>query len=564
VDGGISFTNMLNSGAYSGVSTSKLSISSVTLRMNMFRYRVIVSGTCNPSAISDAAILTVINPLAAFTVNTNAQCISGNKFDFANTSATNAGVLSYSWSFGDGAGKATTKTPSYTYTKAGTYLVKLVVSTNTGDLDSASTFVTVYPKPEPAFAVNNATQCLSGNSFVFSNGTKIDNSPLIFDYKWSFGDGTQTSDINPTKVYTTSGDFIVKLVTTSFYGCSDSVTKTITVNPAPTVAISAPKGTILCDGLTLDLNATGGTTYLWYKDGTLINGSTAATYTLNSPAIYSVKSLSAAGCVSLTEAKVTVTSLTSPKAGFTYNLNCQQIPIAFTNTSVTNNAGAVTYAWKDNVGNQSALTSPVFTFNNAGTLSMKLVVTSTYCPNLKDSLTKVITIDAPIPGIKLPLVDGVVNDETKLQARIYPTSVYNWTPSTGLSSTTISNPTTKLTAEQQYRISMIAPSGCETVDTLLVRVFSEFSVYVPNIFSPNGDGQNDKLYVNTIGVREFKVMKIYNRAGQKVFETTNASMGWDGTVNGVPQPLDTYIWVVEAVSKYGTPIKQNGLVTILR
>jgi gliding motility-associated-like protein len=133
-----------------------------------------------------------------------------------------------------------------------------------------------------------------------------------------------------------------------------------------------------------------------------------------------------------------------------------------------------------------------------------------------------------------------------------------------LSSTTLSNPTTKLTAEQQYRISMIAPSGCETVDTLLVRVFSEFSVYVPNIFSPNGDGQNDKLYVNTIGVREFKVMKIYNRAGQKVFETTNASMGWDGTVNGVPQPLDTYIWVVEAVSKYGTPIKQNGLVTILR
>ena len=143
-------------------------------------------------------------------------------------------------------------------------------------------------------------------------------------------------------------------------------------------------------------------------------------------------------------------------------------------------------------------------------------------------------------------------------------SKYTWSPATGLSDITVNNPITKLSAEQQYSISMLAPSGCTTVDTLLVRVFKDFTVFVPNVFSPNGDGQNDKLYVNLVGVKEFRLFRIFNRAGQKVFETTNPAEGWDGTVNGIAQPLDTYVWMVEAVSKYGAPIRENGLVTILR
>ena len=67
-----------------------------------------------------------------------------------------------------------------------------------------------------------------------------------------------------------------------------------------------------------------------------------------------------------------------------------------------------------------------------------------------------------------------------------------------------------------------------------------------------------------LGVKEFRLFRIFNRAGQKVFETTNPAEGWDGTVNGIAQPLDTYVWMVEAVSKYGAPIRENGLVTILR
>ena len=398
VDGGTSFVDLVNNVYYAGATSNKLTVSNIALRMNGIRYRVKVSGTCNPFVISDAALLTVINPLASFSVNTSEQCIAGNSFVFTNTSATNAGILSYSWTFGDSVGKATTKAPSYTYTKAGRYTVKLVVVTNTGDSDSTTSVVVVYPKPVPAFAVNKNAQCLSGNSFVFTNETSIDKSPLIFDYKWNFGDSTQSSDINPIKTYKASGDFVVTLKVTSFYGCVDSVKQTITVNPMPTVAVTAPKGTIICDGLTLDLTATGGVSYLWYKDGVLINGVTAATYASTTPGNYSVKSVNSFGCVSLTEAKIATSMLTKPKAEFSFNTFCTQVPVTFTNLSTTSNAGAVTYAWKDNLGNTSAATSPVFTYNNVGSVSMKLVVTSTYCPNLKDSITKVLAIESPIPG----------------------------------------------------------------------------------------------------------------------------------------------------------------------
>jgi hypothetical protein len=387
---------------------------------------------------------------------------------------------------------------------------------------------------------------------------------LIFDHKWYFGDSTQISDINPVKTYANSGNFTVKLVETSFYGCSDSVTKTITVNPNPTVTIATPNGTILCDGLTLPLVGAGGASYLWYKGESLLDTAKSATYLSNTLGNYSVKSVSSFGCVSLSDAKVTTTVLTKPRADFNYNTYCTQFPVTYTNLTNSSNSGAVTYVWKDNLSNTSAINSPAFTYNSAGSVNMKLSVTSTYCPNLVDSITKTLTIQSPIAGVRLPLVDAVIGDDTRLQAREIPGMKYSWSSPELLSNATISNPTARISAQQEFKILMTSMAGCQTTDSLLVRAFKEFTVFVPKAFSPNGDGINDKLIPNFIGLKEFKFFRIYNRAGQIVFESSNAGDGWDGNVNGNPQPLDTYMWVVEAISKYGAPIRETGLVTLLR
>jgi gliding motility-associated-like protein len=85
------------------------------------------------------------------------------------------------------------------------------------------------------------------------------------------------------------------------------------------------------------------------------------------------------------------------------------------------------------------------------------------------------------------------------------------------------------------------------------------------VFTPNGDGTNDILKMNLVGIKEIKFFRIYNRAGLKVYESINNSIdGWDGKFNGVLQPLDTYMWIVEGINKFGTPIRQRGTTTLLR
>jgi gliding motility-associated-like protein len=342
----------------------------------------------------------------------------------------------------------------------------------------------------------------------------------------------------------------------------------------PVASLATPNGAILCSGATLDLVATGGVGYIWSKDGVVIDTTiqtglvktTLNTSTLSAvaPGVYSVKVINASGCVSTNDVPVSVTMLSKPTVNFDYNSYCINIPILFNNLTNANASGTTTYKWTDNLGNTSSLASPLVMYTTAGQVSMKLVATSTYCPSVKDSITRVITIDAPQAATRLATVDAVIGDETKLQARVFPNISYTWSPAEMLSNATVVSPIAKVPAEQEFKILMTALSGCKTTDTILVRAFSDFTVFVPNMFSPNGDGLNDKLTANFIGLKEFKLFRVYNRAGQKVFESANAGDGWDGNTNGNPQPIDTYMWVVEGISKYGTPIRKTGLVTLLR
>jgi gliding motility-associated-like protein len=163
----------------------------------------------------------------------------------------------------------------------------------------------------------------------------------------------------------------------------------------------------------------------------------------------------------------------------------------------------------------------------------------------------------------MPIVDAVTLNPTRLTSRLFGTS-YLWSPGTGLSDSLSYAPMATITAEQQYNVSVKVKSGCITTDTVLVRVFKGYSIFVPNMFTPNGDGINDKVSVNMIGIKELKFFRIFNRAGKKVFETTSAGNGWDGTVNGVLQPLDSYMWVAEGESIQGGLIRERGMVTLIR
>jgi len=164
-----------------------------------------------------------------FTINKTAQCLSNNNFIFTNQSTPNNSSLKYKWDFGNG-DTSTIQSPTYHYSTLGGTSVKLVITANNECLDSITKFISVNAEAVASFSVANATQCLTGNNFSFTNSATNSNTQT-----WSFGDLSTSSVLNPTKKYATAGNFAVKLVAKNNANCNDSITKTVTVNAQPTI-----------------------------------------------------------------------------------------------------------------------------------------------------------------------------------------------------------------------------------------------------------------------------------------------------------------------------------------
>jgi gliding motility-associated-like protein len=87
---------------------------------------------------------------------------------------------------------------------------------------------------------------------------------------------------------------------------------------------------------------------------------------------------------------------------------------------------------------------------------------------------------------------------------------------------------------------------------------------VPEAFSPNGDGSNDKLQFFAVGISSFTVFRIFNRWGQLLFESFDENNYWDGTFNGVLQHIDSYVWIAEAIGTDGKQLKRRGQSILIR
>ncbi|MES2371327.1 MAG: gliding motility-associated C-terminal domain-containing protein [Bacteroidota bacterium] len=338
----------------------------------------------------------------------------------------------------------------------------------------------------------------------------------------------------------------------------------VTVNALPVVTITSSQGTILCgNGATLPVKANGGNTYNWYNNGSLIPGITGAQLTVSTIGSYTAKAIDAVGCSGAQGSAIVISQLQKPTVAFSFTTYCIGKPISFINQSVTANSGQISYLWNDGNNNTSTSASPAFTYNQPAVYNVKLKITPTACPSLADSLTKPVNIDVPAAAIRMPTMNVATNDRIPLQARTFGTA-YLWSPSTGLSSVNTSGTTATIASEQQYTVAISVASGCVTVDTLLLKAFVANDLLVPNIFSPNNDGQNDKLFVNLVGIKTLQYFRVFNRYGKKIFETANLGEGWDGKLNGVPQPVDTYIWTAMGVTREGAPIYREGTITLVR
>ena len=141
---------------------------------------------------------------------------------------------------------------------------------------------------------------------------------------------------------------------------------------------------------------------------------------------------------------------------------------------------------------------------------------------------------------------------------------FTWSPASGLNNPSIQNPVAIIDQDITYVVVAEDSNGCSSTDEIHIKVYKGPDIYVPNAFTPNGDGLNDILRVIPIGIQTFRYFVIYNRNGQKVFYTTNPGMGWDGKIGSLIQGTNSFVWVAEGTDYKGNLVRRTGTAVLIR
>lgn len=141
---------------------------------------------------------------------------------------------------------------------------------------------------------------------------------------------------------------------------------------------------------------------------------------------------------------------------------------------------------------------------------------------------------------------------------------YHWEPDTELSDQDIANPIAGPSVTTTYTVTVTDANGCVAIDSVTIEVLYEYDVYVPNAFSPNGDENNDEIFIIVTGDYTLDEWIIYNRWGQEVYRTNDPLAGWDGTSNGKIQDLGVYVYYGLAHDPLGNGIEVKGNITLIK
>jgi gliding motility-associated-like protein len=457
---------------------------------------------------------------------------------------------------------------------AGTYNLQFKAVNSAGCKDSASQPITVWPSPVAKWGVQ-AILC-EKNNIAFTDSS-VANFSNIAQRKWNYGDGvneTRTSVTSFNRVYTTAQTYNVGLQVITDSGCVSTINQqSIKVNPLPQPAFTLPTVVCLPDGRatftnqsTIADSSQSLFSYLWNfgdpSDATpsLLKEPTHK-YSALGPVNVKLIITSKDGCVdSLTKSFNNIYPWPKANLGMNVTTACVGDTVYFMDNGNGMSSSAASWRWDLGQGFSSTLKNPSRQFNDSGTYTI-----SYYFFNAQGCVSDTVSknlIVYPYPKLTLPKrVNVLEGGNLKIKPiYYYGTNLsYMWTPPTYLNNPTDSTPVTTPLGDITYKLYLTGIGGCTVSDTMFVKLL--LSPIVPNAFSPNGDGINDRWHIQYLESYPGATVDVYNRYGQLVFSSIEYSVDWDGTVNGKPLPIGTYYYVINP--KNGRKII-SGSVTIIR
>jgi gliding motility-associated-like protein len=354
-----------------------------------------------------------------------------------------------------------------------------------------------------------------------------------------------------------AGIFTVTIIDSN--NCTKSAN--IIINNFPLAEVNAGPDVVICPGDSVQLTATGTASYQWSPSGTLsciLCQSPVATPSQNT--IYTVIGTDTHNCNDTDEVLVTIAERLGGDVG-------PGLKICRGDSIQLYAAGGISYLWSPALGmNNSTLSEPWVKVE--GETKFSVLIKENDC--FTDTLYQLVRV-YDRPSVELgPDLSGVPGATLQLHAIVTNATGIAWAPATGLSCTDCYDPLASLFNTITYTAYVNNDSICYAEDNITIRVACDGSfLFVPNTFTPNGDGRNDYFYASAQGLDVINLMRVYNRWGEKIFEARNIApgvetSGWDGKYKNAELSPDVYVYYLEVYCANGETIFLKGDISLIR
>ncbi len=474
------------------------------------------------------------------------------------------------WDFGDGS-TTTAQNPSHFYNSYGRYTAKLYLTGPGGCIDSAESIIDVFdPVASTQININPTTACNSlNNNFTIT-------TPPGFKYIFYFGDGAadSSSQKNLTHFYASPGNYSPYVLMSDIFGC-------VAVVYAPPVYVygaiplfDKDKKEFCDDGrvnfINYTLNNDPIVSSVWdFGDG---NSGTVndPTHFYAGPGTYLVK--------------LTVTTENQCTSSYTDTIRVYKTPvlaIAGRDTICLNAAetfnGLITlpdstikWSWVFGNGNTSQLQNGIATYSTTGNYNIQLIATNKL--GCADTASHSVNVAPPPTAIPVANPLTIISGGSAQLNMTYTGAIttYNWIPTQRLSCTNCPVPVANPQSTTKYAVQLVDRYGCQNKGEITVQVVcTGQNFFIPNTFSPNGDGSNDVFYLRGTGLFRVKTLRVFNRWGEVVFErrefpVNDPSSGWNGTYKGKKVQPDVYVYQLEIICNNGEVVKYAGNIALIQ
>jgi gliding motility-associated-like protein len=393
---------------------------------------------------------------------------------------------------------------------------------------------------------------------------------------------SQPSSIDDSFTPATGGLYHAVVTDVNGYTSTTDTIPVSTPPPAPpSIQISASATSVyLCEAVNFSasvVNEGADPSYQWQVSGVNVGGDSLTwsnNLFANGDQVQCIMTTVGTSCQLVQDTSNVLTMSVDPQGHATVSIAssdpmvCGDSSVTFTAT-VTNGSGAPAFEWMMN-GQPAGDSTAIFVDSTIGSEVVYCLIAS----DASCGLAKSNSIAASVYPLPVIAAGQVYNIPYGQHLTLNPSitgdvTSYLWTPGSGLSDSTIRDPVADPTTSTTYTLQVASPGGgCQAKGIITVDVYTPLSM--PNAFTPNGDGHNDRLYV--LGGPEgssIRAFAIFNRWGAKVFNVENVlpgdpRYGWNGNIGGRPAPSGTYVYTVVMQLPGGLEQTYKGTVELIR